>query len=522
MQPPASPPTRNRAPSRRAVALVGVGVILASLLLGAVVRLNSGVPASSPIAVASSPLAPPSLVASATAVASLTPTPTAAPPDPTTSPSSTPAPASATSLPLKLSAYEVGAEIQMAPGPNGGLYVSIPRFNAPVLVLLGRDGKPTPGWPIAMSGVESCTAPLPDTDGSVRLLCTVFPVGDNLDSVTVRAFGFDATGRPLDGWPVDTDPVLASRMIGDTLWLIVEPYTGEGTPAAPAYLLQVHADGTLDQGVSTKMDRGSESWAIGPDGIGYQSGHYDWSPTDLADVTSEVTAFDLTGRRAGWPVTIKGNASELAFDASGLVYLVVGSPDAAPTRTMVLDKGGHVLKNGSGALSITSSNRWDGAGAESPGVPVVSGDGWVYIMDTHASGAAILAVTPGGKPMTGWPYKSSTDLGWAGHCGSGDTGCGHLRTMPTIGKDGILYVIHAPASRSTGGSVVAIDANTHVVSGWPVGLKRAGSMFWSMAVNPDGGVWALAVEPESHGASATILSLAADSTVRWSATIVQP
>ena len=94
--------------------------------------------------------------------------------------------------------------------------------------------------------------------------------------------------------------------------------------------------------------------------------------------------------------------------------------------------------------------------------------------------------------------------------------------MPAVGDNGVLYVIHAPASRSTGGSLVAIDSNTHVKSGWPVGLKRAGSMFWSVAAAPDGGAWALAIEPESHGASATILSIAADSAVRWSTTIVQP
>ena len=43
-----------------------------------------------------------------------------------------------------------------------------------------------------------------------------------------------------------------------------------------------------------------------------------------------------------------------------------------------------------------------------------------------------------------------------------------------------------------------------------------------MAVNLSGGVWALAIEPEKTGYSATILSIADDSTVRYAATIVQP
>jgi len=40
--------------------------------------------------------------------------------------------------------------------------------------------------------------------------------------------------------------------------------------------------------------------------------------------------------------------------------------------------------------------------------------------------------------------------------------------------------------------------------------------------NPAGGAWALAIEPERKAASATILSIADDSTVQWSTTILEP
>ena len=46
-------------------------------------------------------------------------------------------------------------------------------------------------------------------------------------------------------------------------------------------------------------------------------------------------------------------------------------------------------------------------------------------------------------------------------------------------------------------------------------------MFWSMAVGP-GGVWALAIEPEKKGYSASIVSIAPDSTVRWTTPVVEP
>lgn len=70
--------------------------------------------------------------------------------------------------------------------------------------------------------------------------------------------------------------------------------------------------------------------------------------------------------------------------------------------------------------------------------------------------------------------------------------------------------------------MVAIEPNGRVRSGWPVGLRRAGSMFWSIAVGPDGRVWALAVEPETRGYSATILAIAHDSTVVYATTVVEP
>ena len=191
-----------------------------------------GTPTSSPVSVLTSPGATPPIAASATAVMpSFAPTPTAPPPDPTTPPSTAPTSAStAATLPLKASAYEVGTGIQMAAGPAGGVYVSIPKDFRPVLSLLDADGKAKTGWPITLSGVESCGPLLVGADGSVRLLCDVLPVGDSLDSTTVRAFGFDATGQLLHGWPVDTDTVVASRMIGDALWLIVDVSNGKGCP----------------------------------------------------------------------------------------------------------------------------------------------------------------------------------------------------------------------------------------------------------------------------------------------------
>ncbi len=59
--------------------------------------------------------------------------------------------------------------------------------------------------------------------------------------------------------------------------------------------------------------------------------------------------------------------------------------------------------------------------------------------------------------------------------------------------------------------------------GWPVELTRPGSEFWSIAVGSDGTIYALAIEPEAGGASsASILAIDPDSTVRYTATIIDP
>ncbi|HEX6868917.1 MAG TPA: hypothetical protein VF119_08930, partial [Candidatus Limnocylindrales bacterium] len=322
-------------------------------------------------------------------------------------------------------------------------------------------------------------------------------------------------------WPADTPTPRAQGMVEDFVWLMVVRPTSDEAATASVSMMQVAPDGTTTQGVEETTENGS-AFAVGPDGIGYQVRQYDWSATDPDDVTSEITAFDHAGVRPGWPVTIQGNASAIAFDEHGLVHVAVGSPSSGPTRVLVLDKDGREQPFGPDELPITSSATWAGAGDLVPGAPIVSDGGRVYLVDTVGGDTRVLGLSSRGDRLTGWPYRSPAGMGWTGYCGEGDTGCGHQRTMPVVGRGGTLYLVHAPSSRSTGGSLVAIGAQADVRSGWPVGLKRAGAEFWSVVANPAGGAWALAIEPERRAASATILSIADDSTIRWSTTILEP
>lgn len=524
---PQQPVRASRNVPPRTLAIIAIGAIIGGLLLGAVVRMIPGSATPSSIAVVPSP-SPSSTLAASAAPSAAHPTSALAP---TPAPTPTPTPTDATSsaepviaakLPVKGDGRELGTGILMAPGPGGGLYVLIPGRNGGVVALLGKTGQPRSGWPVLLAGLDGCDLLLPVADGSVRVVCSVPPTDDGLDSTVRRAFAFGPNGRALSGWPVDVGDAFAGRMIDGELTMLETPYLGD-TPAADVMrMLIIRPDGSVQRGADVSRVCCDGAWVVGPDRIAYGTNHRDWSSTDLAVVKTDVMAFGFDGPRAGWPVTIDGNASGLEFDAHGRVYLVVGSPAARPARTVVFDQDGHLLASGSGDQAIASTNTWDGAGGEFAGSPVVANNGTAFIISTQGGSTTIVALDPAGKPLSGWPYRSKVGMEWTGFCGDGDTGCGHVRTMPGVGSGNLLYLFRAASSPSVGGSMVAIRSDGSVRDGWPLGLKRAGSMFWSMAVAPDGGVWALAIEPETRGYSATILAIADDSTVLYSTTIVEP
>jgi len=442
-------------------------------------------------------------------------------PTPTSSrPASSPVALLPATLPVKGSGRDLGTAIRMAPGPDGRLWVSIPGKGGEVVALLDNTGKPSPGWPLLLPDVEGCDLLLPVADASVRVVCTVPPTDDGLQVPIQRAFAIDANARSLPGWPVDVESVLTGRMKGEELTLIMQHYLGDTPTEELVYMLGIQADGTVRQGVNVPF--GCCEAAIGPDGVGYLSTHRDWSASDLAIVKTDLVAFGLDGPRVGWPVMIDGNGSDLAFDAQGRVYVIVGAP-GRPARMMVIDRDGKTLSTGSPDSAIVSSNPSRPNGEPGyPAAPVVAADGTAFSVSTEGGRTTVFALDPAGKPLTGWSYQSNVGIEWTGFCGDGDTGCGYQRTDPGVGSQNLLYLLQAAESPSTGGSMVAVAANGKVRDGWPVRLKRAGSMFWSMAVAPDGGVWALAIEPETRGYSATVLAITDGGTVLYTTTIVEP
>jgi hypothetical protein len=452
-------------------------------------------------------------------------------------PAGTPRPAelpSAVALPVRASGQELGTRIRLAPGGDDDLYVSIPMTGSKVLVtLLDSTGHSRAGWPIVLNGTTSCERLLPVDDGSVRLLCTL----ENRDGAKfdiVRAYAFDSGGDSLAGWPIDldlygADGSFAGRVIGDELTVLAWKSLGDqiaiGQPAGNAWLVRIAADGSVRGGARIAYGTGccSDTWAVGPDGVVYGTVHYF---TDTrAGARSELVAIGPAGVAAGFPVAIDGSASEPVTDGAGRIHVTVGTPGQRPTRMLVFDATGRTVEAGSAKLEIASTSEFigiEGTG-DIPVAPLVGRDGTTFVADLSGGTTTVGRVSPSGQITAGWPYRSDLRIQDTGVCSQGDVCEGSTWAAPADGPDNVLYLLHAASSSSAGGSIVAVGEDGVVVAGWPVGLKRPGSEVWSIVVAPNGTVSALTVEPEPNGShSATIVTLAPDSTVLYTATVVEP
>ena len=463
--------------------------------------------------------------------ASPTPSPTAGPTGATTaSPTLPPLPATA-SLPVRGSAGGIG--VLTAPGPGGTVYVAIPRPDGSVLALLDRSGRPRPGWPITVEDSTACGLLLPVDDGSVRIVChgTDLPQPD--DPSQVRAFAFDAGGVPLAGWPVllpfGWPAGFVGYMVGDELMhfseqrLTVDP--DSGAVSYEAWLTSVAAGGTIGSGARVARDETAccaERWAVGPDGVAYGTvQNYGDSPE--APKSSELLAVGFAGARAGFPIAIDGLASEPSFDAAGRIHITANDGPDRRARTLVFDTNGQAVLGGSDELGISASDECSAieGSCEVPAAPLVGPDGTAFVIDNFP-GTTVVGLSPSGQVMAGWPYR--TQRGPSGsYCCPDDTDPVVNWASPAIGRDNVLFLLHAAATESVGGSIVAVGLDGRVRPGWPVELKRPGAQFWSAVVGSDGTAYAVAIEPESGDtSSASILAIAPDSTVRYTTTIIDP
>jgi hypothetical protein len=520
-QPDLAPRPPRRRDRRTAVAIVGgaaavlIGVILISVLLGGPGPGGDGAAVASPSRPAT---ADPSASPSPT-LPSGSPAPTGSPASPAPEPAATPKPTGPagepTIFPIKASAHDV----LMASGPDGGVYVLVPVERRAVIALVLKDGRVAPGWPLELDS-GYCWQLLAARDGSVRAVCDVPPDDDGLQAPVTRIHAIDARGRTRPGWPVEIESGSVAAMNGDGMAVVVRPYGGDALPEGvvePAMLVLVGPDGSIrTSNTEAPVPCCQSTVVLGPDGTGYI---VERLYSDDRTGTTNVTVFRLDG--VAWRMTIKGIASDPAFDPRANTYYSVWTGGTGTSSTFVVDPNGTMLETDTDEVAFFPTSGWTGAGDEFPATPAVGADGSMILVDDR-DGTAMLALDAAGDGRSGWPYHADAGIDDQGYCPAEDTGCGLFRVPTVIGSDGVVYAALEPTSSTAGGSLIAVGRDGRIRDGWPVGLRNAGSRFWAIVPGTDGGIWALAAEPESRGYSGTILSIAPDSTVRGRLTIAEP
>jgi hypothetical protein len=395
-----------------------------------------------------------------------------------------------------------------------------------ILLLLDRDGRPRPGWPIAIEHSTACGLPMPVADGTVRLVCdgTDLPPAE-IDPAAVRAFGFDADGRLLDGWPVQLPFRSAATIAGTDLTILTERSSGDviasGQIYHEAWVTTVGADGTVRNGTPVGFDETCcrEPWAVGSDGVASGVG---WTDEDTE--VGAITALDRSGARAGWPARIDGFGSTPAFGSDGQIAVLLGSAKRQTSHVTVFDADGRAVS--SGVLPMATVERTGdtgGCNVGEPQAPLVARNGTVFAYSELD--ASIYGLAPSLTVMKGWPFEPSTSLATARPGLETEHEAGYCPTpvVPGVGPDGTLVLALEARTSNVGGNLVAVGSDGRVRAGWPLELKRPGAEFWSVASGPDGTTFALAIEPESGDtSSASILAIAPDSTVRWATTVIDP
>jgi hypothetical protein len=474
------------------------------------------------------------LPATAAPSAVLAPTPTQ--PDPTMPGASTPGPwptPAVTAAVTPASLPVQAGSVQLATGPDGGLYVLVNRTrslqsdppNTAVLALLDSAGRPRAGWPIQIAGFacgvdpyEGLTGqPLVATDGSVRLVCDSDPDGDRAGNRL--AFAFTPEGALIPGWPVDPQSgdswEQVATVVGDRLYVPGRQITGEGgTPGASvaSWVNEIAADASGREGTHITTPNGvMPNVVLAPDGS--------LRVVAMGD-TTWIMGVDVSGPIPGWPLTFDLSVSQPSFGPEGQMYLA--QVRSGRTSTQAVSRDGQARAIGSEPVDIEQTEQWQGAGPEGGAAPpIVSTDGTEFLIEDRDSGLRVVALDPAGKVMAGWPYQAAVHVEWLGRCGA-DTGCGVRRTAPGVGPGNVLYLLLAADDASKGGSIVAIGPDGAVRPGWPLVLPDAGSVYRSVVVGPDGTAYAVALDRVTEPTTATILAISPDGSIRYRVPVVAP
>jgi outer membrane protein assembly factor BamB len=424
---------------------------------------------------------------------------------------------------------------QMAPGPDGGVYVLIHTATGGkpglVLALLDPAGMARPGWPIAVDG-WSCLAQnlavsvlSAASDGSIRLVCIDEPDGEGPGRQI--ALAFDPAGMMLPGWPVGLPAAeiwgTQPQTVGDELHILAHtfaPTDGSGAPQAGTWwIISVGADGTVREGFrQTVPDSARYQYGLAGDGAAYLLGVRDAQGTPV----TEIVPLDVDGVRPGWPQTVEGFVSMPTIGPGGRLYFTrtQGTGASARARTLVFERDGRPVGVDSDGLPLVADSDYTGAGG-GIAAPTVAADGTAFVVGALDGRPTVYAIDPNGFPPAGWPSRLPVPLAAQGACSGQDTGCGVWRTTPAAGADDTFYLMLAAPDGRAGGSIVAIGIDGQVRAGWPLSLPAEAS-FWSAFVRPDGAIQALAMAQGSGGDTWALYLIDPDGTVRLKTALVGP
>lgn len=388
------------------------------------------------------------------------------------------------------------------------------------LVALDRAGHLKPGWPIDERPGSDFGSPAVSTDGSVYLEDCAGP------TVGCVLHRLDAAGRDPAGWPIELPLDFACSNEGRCApeRVIVGPdgtaFVSHWRESGGLQILAIDRSGKIKPGWPIAPGASGGLWwtdvQIGADGTLFMFG----MPDDGVQPDSSIAAFGPDGRlRAGWPVSVP-DRSRYLLGPQGTVVVWSLSDDVGelcsnPRRTVftVLGPDGRTLSGwprgstgfasfpavgGDGTVYYVSATYkvyahdrsgevkagWplevpgagDGCGPEGPSL---APDGTIFVV-----GDEVTALSPDGRPPSGWPYRPAGSL--VGPCLDSECYGGHGR--PAFGPDGTSYlVVYRGEPGAVTAEVVAVDRQGQVKPGWPYRLPfDANTMFISAGVSPDG------------------------------------
>jgi hypothetical protein len=307
--------------------------------------------------------------------------------------------------------------------PNGTTYLSGWHGGEGVqLMAIDDSGEMMPGWPVVLNARNEWWSNVQvGSDGTVFILGAVDRVGG-----LANLWAFAPDGSPRSGWPVSV-PYLSDYLLGPQGTVVV------------------------------------------------------WS---LIDNTGELcleprrtvfTVLNPNGRTLpGWPRGSKGFASRPGVDADGTVYYV-----SALGNVYAHDRAGEIKAGWPVAVPAA-------IGGCGPASPYLAPDGTIFVLASdYVLGSEVVARSPNGRPLPGWPYRPAGQLSLP----CLDIDCDGHHVAPAFGPDGTVYlVVYRPDPAGPWLEVVAIDRQGQLKPGWPYRLPIDPSsvMVYSLTATPGG------------------------------------